>query len=671
MQDSDIKKRIDFLRSELERHNNYYYKDNSPVISDYEYDLMMAELESLEKKYPQFLTADSPTFKIGNDILGSFVQHPHSIPMLSLSNTYSREELYDFIDRVEKVTGRTGFVCELKFDGASVSLHYENGVLVRALTRGDGSKGDDVTKNVKTIKSIPTAVSGEGMPSSFIIRGEIYIPVEGFMQMNRERIEAGEQLFANPRNSAAGTLKTLDSSIVAKRPLECFLYYVVSEQLPADTHLENLEYARRWGFRIPDTMKLCTAREEITEYIEYWDKNRATLPYETDGIVIKVNSLAQQSRLGNTAKSPRWAVAYKFKAEEAYTRLISVDFQVGRTGSVTPVANLEPVKLAGTTVKRASLHNADQIALLDLHLGDTVSVEKGGEIIPKITGVDKSKRGMLQSAVQFPEYCPECRSKLIRNEGEANHYCPNEEGCPPQIKGKLEHFISRKAMNIDGLGEETIDMLFKSKKAMNAADLYSLTMESLLELDRVKEKTAANIIAAIGNSKETPFEKVLFGLGIRHVGETVARTLAIHFGNIDTLMEADLQSITDIHEIGPRIAESLTNYFSNPKNRELIERLKKEGLNFTSAEAEQYGDGILTGEIVVVSGKFSYHNREWYENTIRMNGGKLTGSVNKSTTLIVAGENMGPSKRDKARQFGIEIISEEEFLQKTGFGDKG
>ena len=648
-----IKERIDQLRTDLHRHNYNYYVLNTPEISDKEFDDMMRELQDLEKEHPEYQDENSPTMRVGSDLNKNFTQVTHKYPMLSLGNTYSENEVTDFYDRVKKALNEDFEICcELKYDGTSISLTYENGKLVRAVTRGDGEKGDDVTDNVKTIRTIPLVLHGNNYPEHFEIRGEILMPWEVFEELNREKEAREEPLFANPRNAASGTLKLQNSAIVASRKLDAYLYYLLGEELPCDGHYENLQTAAGWGFKISEHTKKTHSLEEVFEYIRYWDTERKNLPVATDGIVLKVNSMRQQKSLGFTAKSPRWAIAYKFQAERALTRLNRVTYQVGRTGAITPVANLDPVQLSGTIVKRASLHNADIIEGLDLHIGDMVYVEKGGEIIPKITGVDKDARGMLiGEKVKFITHCPECGSKLVRYEGEAAHYCPNETACPPQIKGKIEHFISRKAMNIDGLGPETVDTF------------YQLTAEDIKNLDRMGEKSAENIIKGIKASKEVPFERVLFALGIRFVGETVAKKIAKSFNNIEELENADLEKLTSIDEIGEKIAQSILIYFSSPLNVNLIERLKSAGLQLYRKEEDlnEYTDK-LAGQSIVISGVFTHHSRDEYKDLIEKNGGKNVGSISTKTSFILAGENMGPSKLEKAHKLGIKIISEDEFL---------
>ena len=659
-----VKEKIDQLRADLHRHNYNYYVLNAPEISDKEFDDRMRELQELEKEHPEYQDDNSPTMRVGSDLNKNFTQVAHKYPMLSLGNTYSESEVTDFYDRVKKALNEDFEICcELKYDGTSISLTYENGKLVRAVTRGDGEKGDDVTDNVKTIRTIPLVLHGS-YPESFEIRGEILMPWEVFEELNREKEAREEPLFANPRNAASGTLKLQNSAIVASRKLDAYLYYLLGEELPCDGHYENLQAAAGWGFKTSEHMKKAHSLEEVFEYIRYWDTERKNLPVATDGIVLKFNSMRQQKNLGFTAKSPRWAIAYKFQAERALTRLNKVTYQVGRTGAVTPVANLDPVQLSGTIVKRASLHNADIIEGLDLHIGDMVYVEKGGEIIPKITGVDKDARSMLiGEKVKFITHCPECGSKLIRYEGEAAHYCPNETSCPPQIKGKIEHFISRKAMNIDGLGPETVDMFYRLGLIKNTADLYQLTADDIKNLDRMGEKSAENIIKGIEASKEVPFERVLFALGIRFVGETVAKKIAKSFNDIDELENANLEKLINIDEIGEKIAQSILTYFANPLNRELIERLKSTGLQLYRREEDLSGyTDKLAGQSIVISGVFTHHSRDEYKELIEKNGGKNVGSISAKTSFILAGENMGPAKLEKAHKLGIKLMSEDEFL---------
>ena len=659
-----VKEKIDQLRADLHRHNYNYYVLNAPEISDKEFDDRMRELQELEKEHPEYQDDNSPTMRVGSDLNKNFTQVAHKYPMLSLGNTYSESEVTDFYDRVKKALNEDFEICcELKYDGTSISLTYENGKLVRAVTRGDGEKGDDVTDNVKTIRTIPLVLHGS-YPESFEIRGEILMPWEVFEELNLEKEAREEPLFANPRNAASGTLKLQNSAIVASRKLDAYLYYLLGEELPCDGHYENLQAAAGWGFKTSEHMKKAHSLEEVFEYIRYWDTERKNLPVATDGIVLKVNSMRQQKNLGFTAKSPRWAIAYKFQAERALTRLNKVTYQVGRTGAVTPVANLDPVQLSGTIVKRASLHNADIIEGLDLHIGDMVYVEKGGEIIPKITGVDKDARSMLIGEKgKFITHYPECGSKLIRYEGEAAHYCPNETSCPPQIKGKIEHFISRKAMNIDGLGPETVDMFYRLGLIKNTADLYQLTVDDIKNLDRMGEKSAENIIKGIEASKEVPFERVLFALGIRFVGETVAKKIAKSFNDIDELENANLEKLINIDEIGEKIAQSILTYFTNPLNRELIERLKSTGLQLYRREEDLSGyTDKLAGQSIVISGVFTHHSRDEYKELIEKNGGKNVGSISAKTSFILAGENMGPAKLEKAHKLGIKLMSEDEFL---------
>lgn len=663
---NEIKEKIEHLRRELNEHNYNYYVLNAPVISDREFDRMMEELQQLEKEYPQYSDPNSPTQRVGNDINKAFTQVKHKYPMLSLGNTYTIDEVASFYDRVRSGLNEDfRIVGELKYDGTSISLTYRHGKLLRAVTRGDGVQGDDVTENVKTIRSIPLQLRGTGYPDEFEIRGEILMPWTVFEQLNAEREREEETLFANPRNAASGTLKLQNSAIVASRNLDVYLYYLLGEDLPSDDHYENLQIARSWGFKISDAMQVCHSLEEMKAFIDYWDVNRKNLPVATDGIVFKVASLRQQKNLGYTAKSPRWAMAYKFQAEQALTRLNSVSYQVGRTGTVTPVANLDPVQLSGTVVKRASLHNDDIIQSLDLHIGDMVFVEKGGEIIPKITGVDFDARGLLiGEKVTFVKQCPECGTPLVRYEGEAAHYCPNEMGCPPQIKGRIEHYISRRAMDIDGLGPETIDLFYRLGMVRTVADLYSLNESEIASLERLGEKSARNIIEAVDRSLQVPFERVLFALGIRFVGETVAKKLANSFVSIEALEAATLDDLVDVDEIGPRIAQSVRAYFENEQNRNLIKRLEEAGVQMRISEDRLSGfTDKLDGATIVISGTFTHHSRDEYKQMIEQHGGKNTGSVSAKTTYLLAGENMGPAKLEKARKLGIKIISEEDFLQ--------
>lgn len=665
MNRTEAKERIERLRLEIEDHNRRYYVLNEPVISDFEYDLLINELVTLEKKYPEFDSDNSPTRRIGSDLelKKEFRQYEHIYPMLSLGNTYSEEELRDFDSRLKKsVAEIPEYVCELKYDGASVSITYKDGILFHALTRGDGTRGDDVTIIIKTIKSIPLKLKGDNIPPLFVIRGEILMTRAVFNKLNEDREREGISPFANPRNAAAGTLKMLDPAVVASRKLDCLFYYLLGEELPFSTHHENMLTASGWGFMVPESMRLCKNINEVIDYIAFWEKERKNLPFDIDGVVIKVNSIKQQNDLGFTAKSPRWAIAFKYKAEQALTRLQSVSFQVGRTGTVTPVANLEPVFLAGTTVKRASLHNADQIFLLDLHYNDMVFVEKGGEIIPKIVGTDNSWRNEQSQKVLFPQTCPECGTMLVRNEGEANHFCPNYLHCPPQIKGRIEHYVSRKAMNIEGLGEETIDLLYNRGLIRTAADLYELKADQLAILDRLGDKSADNIITSINNSVNVPYHRVLFALGIRHVGETVAKTLAKEFKSIDELLSADYESLTNVHEIGPKIATSIIDFFRDEENITIIRRLKSSGIRFSREESDIKG-GLLEGKSIVISGVFSKHSRDEYKELIEMHGGKNTTSVSAGTSFLLAGENMGPAKKMKADKLGIKLLTEEEFLK--------
>lgn len=664
----EIKDRIDQLRKELHQHNYNYYVLNAPIISDKQFDDMMHELQNLEQSNPEYQDANSPTARVGSDLSSEFHQIRHRFPMLSLANTYSEADVTDFYNRVKDLLGGEDFeiCCELKFDGTSISLLYENGKLIRAVTRGDGEQGDDVTNNVKTIRAIPLVLSGSGYPNSFEIRGEILMPWIVFEELNNERERKEEPLFANPRNAASGTLKSQSSALVASRKLDSYLYYVLGDNLPAAGHYENLQEAAKWGFKISKNMKKCKTLQDIFDYIKYWNIERKNLPVATDGIVLKVNDLEQQQRLGNTAKSPRWAIAYKFQAERALTRLNKVSYQVGRTGAVTPVANLDPVQLSGTVVKRASLHNADIIAALDLHIGDMVYVEKGGEIIPKITDVEKSKRSfMLGDKVVFITRCPECSAQLIRYEGEAAYYCPNSVSCPPQIKGMIEHFISRKAMNIDGLGPETVDLFYRVGLIHDVADLYSIKAQQISGLNRMGYKSAINIIKGIEKSKEITFERVLYALGIRFVGVTVAKIIAKSFANIDELIQASYEQLIAVDEVGNKIALSIIDYFNNDKNRILIERLKQAGLQFSRKEMEQNEPKTdkLMGMSIVISGIFKYHSRDEYKQLIEDNGGKNVESISSKTSFILAGENMGPSKREKALKLGIQIKSEDDFLK--------
>ena len=660
-----VKEQIEALRKELEQHNYNYYVLSAPVISDQEFDAKMKALQELEAAHPEFYDANSPTQRVGSDLTKDFVQVTHRYPMLSLGNTYSEEDVRDFYERVARSLNEPfEIVAELKYDGTSISLTYEKGELTRAVTRGDGTKGDDVTANVRTIRSVPLRLHGSDYPDVVEIRGEILLPWAEFDRLNKEREEQEEPLFANPRNAASGTLKQQNPAIVAARKLDAYLYYVLGEDLPSDTHYGNLEAARRWGLKISDAIQVCHSLEDIYAYIHKWDAGRHNLPVATDGIVLKVNSLSQQRYLGFTAKNPRWAIAYKFQAERAETRLNSVSFQVGRTGAVTPVANLEPVLLAGTIVKRASLHNADIIAGLDLHIGDEVYVEKGGEIIPKIVGVNKEARTfLLGDKVRFITRCPECGTPLVRTEGEAAYYCPNDSGCPPQIKGKIEHFVTRKAMNIN-MGPETVEDLYEAGLIKNAADLYELKINDLLHLERWAEKSARNLLESLRQSKQVPFERVLYALGIRYAGETVAKRLAQAFHSMDKLEKASWEELIAVDEIGERIAQSVMDYFANEQNRELVERLTNYGLQMEiSEEALANRSERLKGLTIVISGTFSQHSREEYKSLIEKHGGKNSGSVSGKTDYILAGENMGPAKLEKAAKLGVKIIHEDEFLK--------
>lgn len=669
---------VDQLTKELNEHNFRYYVLAQPLISDYDFDMKMKQLEQLEKQYPDLAFSDSPTQRVGGAITKEFKQVRHEYPMLSLGNTYSEQEIIDFVTRVKKlIPEKVEYVCELKYDGVAIGLRYENGRLVSGITRGDGEQGDDVTTNIKTIRSIPLRLRADGYPEKFEIRGEVMMTRDVFDQINEERVEIGEQPFANPRNAAAGSLKMQDSAEVAKRSLDCFLYYLVGDRLPINNHYDSLRECRRWGFKIPNYIAKCSSVEDIFDFIQYWNTARRDLNFDIDGVVIKVNSYEQQQALGFTAKSPRWAIAYKFEAESAATELLSIDYQVGRTGAITPVANLAPVTLAGTTVKRASLHNADIIEKLDIRVGDVVFVEKGGDIIPKITGVDFNKRPKSSQTTEFIRQCPECGATLIRNEGEAAHYCPNDSGCPPQIKGRLEHFISRKAMNIESLGEGRIEILYENDLVKSISDFYYLSNESLLGLEKIfpadgekkerrvsfREKTVENIMTGIENSKQVPFQRVLYALGIRYVGETVARKLAVHFGNIDALIMANTETLTSVPEIGERIAGSITDYFSKPENIRIIAKLKDAGIQMKTIQAEEpIADGKLVGLSFVVSGVFQNFSREGIKQVISEQGGRVLSAVSANTSFLVAGDKMGPAKIQRAEAIGVKIISEAEFM---------
>ena len=659
-----MKEKIESLRKELEQHNYNYYVLNHPVISDIDFDLMMKQLQELESQYPEYYDPMSPTQRVGSDITVSFSQVAHQYPMLSLGNTYSEGEVQEFYQRVQKALNVDfELVCELKYDGTSISLIYENGTLVRAVTRGDGVVGDDVTANVKTIRSIPLKLQGDYLPE-FEIRGEILMPWAVFDEINRERESQEEPLFANPRNAGSGTLKLQNSAIVASRKLDAFLYSLPGDDLPFATHYDSLKAAKSWGFKISDATKVCNTLQEVYDYIHYWDIERKNLPVATDGIVIKVNNFSQQKLLGYTAKSPRWAIAYKYQAEKALTRLNSVSYQVGRTGAVTPVANLDPVLLSGTTVKRASLHNADIIESLDLHIGDMVYVEKGGEIIPKITAVALDLRLLIGDKVRFIKKCPECAADLVRYEGEAAHYCPNENACPPQIKGKIEHFVSRKAMNIDGLGSETINLLYENGLLKDIADIYALKIPDIARLERLGYKSAQNIKISCEKSKEIPFEKVIFALGIRFVGETVAKKLANAFKTIDQLEKATFEELVQVDEIGERIAQSVISYFADERNISILDKLKSFGLRMSLSEEQlQLKSNLLEGKSIVISGTFKLHSREEYKKLIEQNGGKNVGSVSAKTSFILAGDNMGPEKLKKAANLGVALVDETTFLK--------
>lgn len=664
----EVKEQIERLRSELHRHNYNYYVLNAPEISDQEFDRMMRELQDLEAAHPEFDDPDSPTRRVGSDLNQEFVQVPHRYPMLSLSNTYNKQEVADFYERVRSGLEGEPFelCCEMKYDGLSISLTYEHGRLVRAVTRGDGVQGDDVTENVKTIRCIPLRLNGDGYPEEFEIRGEILMPWTSFETLNREREEREEPLFANPRNAASGTLKSKNSAVVAQRKLDAYLYYLLGEHIPFDGHYENLQAARSWGFKISEGMKKVTTLQDIYDFIDYWDVERKNLPVATDGIVLKVNSQRQQRALGYTAKSPRWAIAYKFQAERARTRLNAVTFQVGRTGTVTPVANMDPVQLAGTVVRRATLHNADVMEQLDLHIGDMVYVEKGGEIIPKIVGVDADARGPETGPrAEFITRCPECGAELVRYEGEAAWYCPNDTACPPQIKGRIEHYISRRAMNIDSLGPETVDDYYRRGLIRDVADLYDIQVQQINGEDGTREKSAQKIVRSIADSVEVPFERVVFALGIRFVGEIAAKALARHFKSMDALASASLEDMLQINGIGVVIAESVIRYFANEANRDLVRRLREKGvrMELSDEELSSHSDK-LSGQSIVVSGVFSLHSRDEYKAMIEQHGGKNVGSISSKTSFVLAGANMGPAKLEKAGKLGIPILSEEEFLKK-------
>ncbi|MEZ4796446.1 MAG: NAD-dependent DNA ligase LigA [Flavobacteriaceae bacterium] len=659
----DIQQQIKALSEELRQHNYNYYVLDNPTISDYEFDIKLKQLQELEAKHPEFVEADSPTKRVGGEVTKNFETVVHEHRMYSLDNSYSKEDLLDWETRIKKVIdGDVKYTCELKYDGASISITYDNGKLVKAVTRGDGTQGDNVTANVRTIKSVPLKLKGN-YPIKFDIRGEIVLPFEGFNKMNEERIEIGEEPYRNPRNTASGSLKLQDSSEVAKRPLECLLYNITGSNLGINTQFESLELARQMGFKVPDAAKLANSIDEVLEFIDYWDVHRHDLPYETDGVVIKVNNLQQQEELGYTAKAPRWAIAYKFKAEQVSTRLNEITYQVGRTGAITPVANLEPIELAGTTVKRASLHNADQIEKLDIRVGDVVFVEKGGEIIPKIIAVDFTKRLENSKPTQYITHCPECQTALVRTEGEAQHYCPNYNGCKPQIIGRIQHYISRKAMDIEGLGGETVALLVNEGLISNYSDLYELTKEEVIPLERMAEKSADNLINGILSSKQIPFERVLYALGIRYVGETVAKKLAKHYKYIEALSKATIIDLVTVDEIGIKIAESVVEFFDSEENKKIIDRLKTFGVQLEmSAEKLANQTNILASQIFVVSGVFETVSRDELKKLIEDNGGKVSSSISSKTSYLVAGDKMGPSKREKAEKLGVFIISEQDFL---------
>jgi len=659
-----IIERIDFLRKELAEHNHSYYVLDTSTISDFEFDKLLQELVKLEDENPEFFDATSPTQRVGGGVIDGFKTVAHKYRMLSLGNTYSEEDLHDFDTRLHKLTDQEiEYVCELKYDGVSVSLTYENGDLTQALTRGDGTQGDDVTANVRTIKSIPLKLKGD-YPANFEIRGEIFIPIKGLEKMNKLRTEEGLEPYKNPRNTASGSLKLLDANEVSNRPLDCYLYSLLGDNLPTDNHYKNLQKARDWGFKIPNEIEKQSNVENVLKFINKWDEDRHGLPYEIDGIVIKVNDINLQEEMGFTAKSPRWAISYKFKAEQVTTILNKITYQVGRTGAITPVANLEPVQLAGTTVKRASLHNADQIAKLDIREGDKVYVEKGGEIIPKVVGVELKDRDLFSQSTEYIANCPSCNTELVRKEGDAKHYCPNAESCPTQIKGKFEHFISRKAMDIDGLGGETIELLINEGLIKEISDLYHLKKEDLLPLERMAEKSVENLFIGVGQSKLIPFERVLFGLGVRFVGETVAKVLAKHFKTIDNIIDTDIETLIAVDEIGDKIAESVVNYFSIEENLKLINNLKESGLQFVSTIEDTTKSSNLNGMKIVVSGVFNQNSRAEYKKMIEDHGGKNVSSISKNTTFVLAGENMGPSKKQKAEDLKIPLVNEDEFLAK-------
>jgi DNA ligase (NAD+) len=661
----DIQITIQNLREELNQHNHNYYVLDQPTISDFEFDVKLKQLQDLENQFPEFFDENSPTQRVGGTITKNFATVTHDYRMYSLDNSYSKEDLLEWENRIQKVLGDVPleYVCELKYDGASISITYENGKLKRAVTRGDGFQGDDVTNNIKTIKSIPLQLTGN-FPNKFDIRGEIILPFAGFEKMNQELIDIGETPYSNPRNTASGSLKLQDSTEVSKRPLDCLLYFIIGQNLPVSSQIESLESARSWGFKVPNETRLAKNLNQVFQFIDFWDEHRHKLPYETDGVVVKVNQYQHQDELGYTAKSPRWAMAYKFKSEQVSTRLNSISYQVGRTGAITPVANLEPVQLAGTIVKRASLHNADQIEKLDIRVGDEVFVEKGGEIIPKIIAVDNSKRPLNLIPTKYITHCPECQTELVRMDGEANHYCPNFYGCPPQIIGRIQHFISRKAMDIEGLGGETVALLFNNGLVTNYADLYNLTVEQILPLERMAQKSAENLINGVSNSKNVPFENVLFALGIRYVGETVAKKLAKHYKNIGALSQATFMDLVLVDEIGDRIAQSVIDFFENPSNQSIITDLKAHGVQFEIIEkVNPNATNKLDGKTFVVSGVFEKFSRDELKNSMEENGGKVGSSISAKTHFVVAGDNMGPAKLEKANSLKIPIISEDDYIE--------
>lgn len=659
-----VQDRIVFLRSELQQHNHNYYVLDKPTISDFEFDMLLNELIELENQHPEYYDSNSPSQRVGGDLIKSFDTVAHEYRMLSLGNTYSADELIDFDKRITKlVETDIEYVCELKYDGVSISLKYENGELIQALTRGNGTHGDDVTVNVKTINSIPLKLKGD-FPNKFEIRGEIFLPHKGFEQMNEKRAIDDLEPFANPRNAASGSMKMQDSKEVAKRPLDCYLYYLLGKELPSNVHYDNLQCAKKWGFKIPDEIQVCSSIDKVISFVNYWDDKRHELPYDIDGIVIKVNDLKLQEQMGFTSKTPRWAISYKFKAEQVATTLNEITYQVGRTGAITPVANLEPVLLAGTMVKRASLHNADQIEKLDVRKGDKVYVEKGGEIIPKIVGVAIKERDLFSQPTVYISHCPECQTELIRSEGDAKHYCPNDLQCPPQIKGKFEHFISKKAMDIDGIGPETIDLLFENQLISAIPDLYDLKKDDLLPFKKDGDKWASNIIEGLEQSKDIPFERLLFALGIRYVGETVSKVLVKEYQHIDNLISANKENLENVDEIGGKIADSVVQFFHNDQNIELIQRLKNHGLCFEIGEENKAISSVLSGMSIVISGVFNHFSRDELKKIIEQHGGKNVSSISKKTTFVIAGENMGPSKLQKAEKLNVPLLSENEFIKK-------